>query len=213
MGRFKYCGEIEEIKGTYWDLPADIHAPQARRYIEQLHAEEKALALEQQQAAIDGDHAPGAENADPGELARLREGLETLHQRLEAPDTAKAADAISSTARAMQSAWEISNDLQKLEAKARSQKDVNQALADSAEEFSNAAEAERKKTTGLIAANQKIVNNAFNSYATQIKDLRKQMCEAEYEISQLRTAAKDNKALVSKAARIVKAWEAKEGSE
>ena len=213
MGRFRYVGDVEAIHGQYFDVPDEIKAPQARRWIEALHEEQLQRDLEQQQAAIDGDHAPGPEDADPGELARLREGLETLHQRLEAPDTAKAADAISSTARAMQSAWEISNDLQKLEAKARSQKDVNQALADSAEEFSAAAEAERKKTTGLIAANQKIVNNAFNSYASQIKDLRRQMAEAEYELGQLKAAAKSNKALVSKAAKIVAAWQEQEGSE
>ena len=50
-----------------------IRSPQARRYIRQLHAE--ALDLEQQPSAINGQNTPGAEDADSGDLDRLREEL------------------------------------------------------------------------------------------------------------------------------------------
>lgn len=51
-----------------------IRSPQARRYIRQLNAE--ALNLEQQPAAINGQNTPGTEDADLGNVAGPREGLE-----------------------------------------------------------------------------------------------------------------------------------------
>ena len=53
-----------------------IRSPQSRRYTRSLHADEKALALEQQPPAINGKNAPGSAAANSGDLDRLREELE-----------------------------------------------------------------------------------------------------------------------------------------
>ena len=211
MGQVRYVGDIEAIHGEFFTVPDDLAGAQARRYIEQLHAEQQAeaenLALEQQQAAIDRENTPGTEDTDPGELARLREGLETLHQRLEAPDTAKAADAISSTARAMQSAWSISQKLQSLEQQAREATEAHQLTLDSSETFLREVHAERDRSLAVIKNNQKLSNAALSSASKGIADLRQQLAAAHKEVGELKATASANRALIAKAGKIVKAWE------
>ena len=109
----------------------------------------------------------------------------------------------------MQSSWNISQDLKKLEEDARSQTSLNQALSAEAQTFAESAASERKKTTELIAANQKIVNNAFNSYSGEMKALRNNLAEADHEIRMLKQAASENSALLKKAGKIIKEWEAR----
>ena len=112
-------------------------------------------------------------------------------------------------ARAMQSSWDISRDLQKLEQQARAATEKNQFLADSAETFFRETEQERKKITGVTKANQQLMNQAFTSYSNQIKELRKEKTELEYELGELRSEVKDGRKDLAKLRQILADWEAK----
>ena len=142
------------------------------------------------------------------DLLEVREELAALHTRLQEPDSQKAVETMAATSRAMQSTFEISKEFEKLDHQARQQREANQTLMNQAREYSESADRERKQTDALIKANQKIVNNAFNSYSGEIKNLRKKITEADYEIRMLCQAASENSALIKKAGKIVSAWEA-----
>ena len=207
--RVKYVGDVVPHLTNQWvDVPDDLHLYQATSWIEVNLKEPEIDESESQGQELEEEN--GERFAGVDELGEMREQIAALHGRLSEPDVSRAADAISSTARAMQSSWDISRDLKKLEEEARSQTSRNQALSAEAQTFAESAETERKKTTQLIAANQKIVNNAFNSYSGEMKALRKNLAEADHEIRMLRQAASENSALLKKAGQVIKAWEARE---
>ncbi|QNJ06271.1 hypothetical protein SynMEDNS5_01552 [Synechococcus sp. MEDNS5] len=206
--RVKYVGDVvPHLKNQWVDIPDDLHLYQATSWIEVNLKEPEIDAYEPQGQELEAEVAERVEDVD--ELGEMREQLAALHDRLSEPDVSRAAEAISSTARAMQSSWNISQDLKKLEEQARSQTSHNQALQEQAQSFAKSAEKERKKTTDLIAANQKIVNNAFNSYSSEMKALRNKIAEADHEIRMLKQAASENSALLKKAGKIIKEWEAR----
>ena len=215
MGRFKYVGEVEAIHGQYFEIPDEIQAPQARRYIEQLHEEEIAAAALEQQQRADAERQDAIRNqaSDPGELAELREELEGLHQRLDAPDGAKYIDAIDKNAAAMQSAWSISQNLRVLEEQARAATEQHQYTLDSAETFYREANQERDRTLAVIRANQKIVNGSISSTSKEIANLRQQLADAKTEIGELKASASANRQLINRASQLVKAWESRETGE
>ena len=97
-----------------------------------------------------------------------------------------------------------------IEDQARSQLSRNQELQNQAKLFSEEAQKQQKKTTDLIKANQKIVNNSFSSFSGEIINLKKNLAEADHEIRMLKRAASENSALVKKASSIIKAWEARD---
>ena len=207
--RLRYVGENGDLYGNWYEVPAHIPLPQAANYIEQnfagttdAPAESSGQALE---AAEESERSVAMDRFD-----EMQEQLQFLQDRLEQPDIGSAADAISSSARAMQSSWNISQELQKLEDQARSQLSRNQELQNQAKLFSEEAQKQQKKTTDLIKANQKIVNNSFSSFSGEIINLRKNLAEADHEIRMLKRAASENSALVKKAGSIVKAWEARD---
>lgn len=207
--RVKYVGDVVPHLTNQWvDVPDDLHLFQATSWIEVNLKEPEIDESESQRQELEAENAERFAGVD--ELGEMREQLAALEGRLSEPDVSRAADAISSTARAMQSSWDISRDLKKLEEQARSQTSRNQALSEEAQTFAESAEKERKKTTQLIAANQKIVNNAFSSYSGEMKALRKNLAEADHEIRMLRQAASENSALLRKAGSIIKSWEARE---
>ena len=206
--RVKYVGDVVPHLTNQWvDVPDDLHLYQATSWIEVNLKEPEIDASESQGQELEEANAERFTDVD--ELGEMREQLAALHGRLSEPDVSRAAEAISSTARAMQSSWDISRDLKKLEEEARSQTSRNQALQEQARTFSESATAERKKTTELIAANQKIVNNAFNSYSGEMKALRNNLAEADHEIRMLKQAASENSALLKKAGKIIREWEAR----
>ena len=206
--RVKYVGDVVPHLTNQWvDVPDDLHLFQATSWIEVNLKEPEIDESEPQGQELEAENAERF--ADVDELGEMREQLAALHGRLSEPDVSRAAEAISSTARAMQSSWDISRDLKKLEEEARSQTSRNQALSAEAQTFAESAEKERKKTTQLIAANQKIVNNAFNSYSGEMKALRNNLAEADHEIRMLKQAASENSALLKKAGKIIKEWEAR----
>lgn len=88
MGRFRYAGDIEAIVGRWFEVPDDIKAPQARRYIESLYESEQRESEMELEAASEADwqDTPGEAETNSGELAAMREELAQLHQRLEPPD-------------------------------------------------------------------------------------------------------------------------------
>ena len=210
--RVRYVGDVvPHLKNQWVDIPDDLHLYQATSWIE-VNLKEPAIdepvdELQGQEVAAEVD-ATGPGEMDPVE--QMREQLTELHSRLEQPNVAQHAEAIAATSRAMQSSWDISRDLKKLEEEARAQTAANQSLMTNAKEFAASASAERKKTNDLIAANQKIVNNSFNSYANEMKALRRKITEADSEIRMLREAAAADRAVIQKAAKLVKAWEARE---
>ena len=207
--RVKYVGDVVPHLTNQWvDVPDDLHLYQATSWIEVNLKEPEIDESESQGQELEEEN--GERFAGVDELGEMREQIAALHGRLSEPDVSRAADAISSTARAMQSSWDISRDLKKLEEEAKSQTSRNQALSAEAQTFAESAETERKKTTQLIAANQKIVNNAFNSYSGEMKALRKNLAEADHEIRMLRQAASENSALLKKAGQVIKEWEARE---
>ena len=206
--RLRYVGENAELYGNWYEVPAHIPLPQAGNFIETNFAGTPNESDEPQGQELEAENPERFENVD--ELGEMREQLAELNSRLERPDVSRAADAISSTARAMQSSWNISQDLKKLEERATAQVANNQTLSAEAEAHSIAAQKERKKTTDLIAANQKIVNHAFNSYSGELRTLRKNLAEADHEIRMLKKAASENSALLKKAGSIIKSWEARE---
>ena len=212
MGQVRYVGDIDAIHGEFFTVPDDLAGAQARRYIEALHAEQQAenLALEQQQAAIDRENAPGPEDADPGELARLREGLETLHQRLDEPDASKYETAISRNASAMETTWALSQKLESLQQRAREAVEADEHALNSAEVFYREASQQQERTMAMLRSNQKIVNGSISSTTKGIADLRQQLAAAHKEVGELKAAASANRALIAKAGKIVSAWEARE---
>ena len=209
--RLRYVGENAELFGNWYEVPAHIPLPQAGNFIEQNFAgtpnESDELREKQELEEEDTERASDVDGLDA-----VRQQLEELQGRLSDPgdSVARTSDAIASTARAMQSSWDISRDLKKLEEEARAATSRNQALSAEAQTFAESAEKERKKTTQLIAANQKIVNNAFSSYSGEMKALRKNLAEADHEIRMLKKAASENSALLKKAGSIIKSWEARE---
>ena len=212
MGRFRYAGDIEAIVGRWFDVPDEVKAPQARRYIESLYEAEICESEMELEAATEADweDAPREEEASPGELDSLREELAQLHQRLEQPDINKAVDTIAGTVRAQQSSWDISKELAELEKRALASTATNKHLADTAEVFHREAEQERKKITNLTKANQKIMNEAFTSYSKSLNDLRKQKTELEYELGEMKTELKNNRKDMAKLRKILADWEAKQ---
>ena len=206
--RLRYVGEtVANLTGHWVDVPDDVPLHAATSWIE-LNLAGTPNESEPQGQELEEEDTERFEDVD--ELGEMREQLAILNSRLEQPDISRAADAVSSTARAMQSSWNISQDLKQLEERATAQVANNQALSDEAQAFAESAETERKKTTQLIAANQKIVNNAFNSYSGEMKSLRKNLAEADHEIRMLKKAASENSALLKKAGSIIKSWEARE---
>ena len=210
--RVRYVGDVvPHLKNQWVDVPDDLHLYQATSWIE-VNLKEPAIdepvdELQGQEVAAEVD---GTRFGEMDYLEQMRGELEELHQRLEQPNVAQHAEAIAATSRAMQSSWDISRDLKKLEEDARNQTAANQSLMSNAKEFADSASAERKKTNDLIAANQKIVNNAFTSYSNEMKALRRKITEADSEIRMLREAAAADRAVIQKAAKLVKAWEARE---
>ena len=211
--RLKYVGEsIPELTGHWVDVPANIPLSQCTSWIELNHKAQAAEAEMEGDAADEADWGEPAATQDgtPNEVDLLRETVEELQQRLEQPDASRAADAIASTARAMQASWSISKDLQDLEKRARSSTSKNQHLADTAEVFLRETEQERKKITNLTKANQKIMNEAFTSYSKSLNDLRKQKTELEYELGEMKTELKNNRKDIAKLRKILADWEAKQ---
>ena len=211
--RVRYVGEtVPELTGHWVDVPANIPLPQCTSWIELNHRAEEAEAEMEGDAAAEADWGDpdGTPEAGPSELDSMREELAQLHARLEQPDTAQFAEAIASTSRAMQSSWDISKDLQDLEKRARASTSKNQHLADTAEVFLRETEQERKKITNLTKANQKIMNEAFTSYSNQIKELRKQKAELEYELGELKTEVTNGRKDLAKLRKILADWDAKQ---
>ena len=211
--RVRYVGEtIPELTGHWVDVPANIPLSQCTSWVELNHRAQQEEAAMEVDAAAEGDWGDpdGTEETAPSELDSVRAELAQLHQRLAEPDHAKAADAIASTARAMQSSWDISKDLQELEKRARASTSKNKHLADTAEVFLRETEQERKKITNLTKANQKIMNEAFTSYSNQIRDLRKEKTELEYELGELKTEVKNGRKDLAKLRKILSEWEAKQ---
>ena len=205
--RLRYVGENEELHGNWYEVPAHIPLPQAGNYIEQNFAGTPNEAEESKATSLEEEFSDGLEPVD--RVSEIEFQLAELHDRLEQPDLVKHAETIASATRAVQSSWDISTELKKLEEQARAQVANNQALSAEAEAHLIAAQKERKKTTDLIAANQKLVNHAFNSYSGEMRALRENLAEADQEIRFLRQAASENSALLKKAGMIIKQWEAR----
>jgi len=210
--RLKYVGEaLPHLTGHWVEVPANIPLSQATSWIELNHSVRAQEADVEAPSDEDAEwqNPAAAEESGPSELDLLRESVANLNARLEQPDASRAADAIASTARAMQSSWDISRDLQKLEEQARAATEKNQFLADSAETFFRETEQERKKITGVTKANQQLMNQAFTSYSNQIKELRKEKTELEYELGELRSEVKDGRKDLAKLRKILADWESK----
>ena len=210
--RVKYVGDVVPHLTNQWvDIPDGTPLYAATSWIE-LNLAGTPNGADELRAEQELEEEETGRASDVDGLDAVRQQLEELQGRLSDPgdSVARTSDAIASTARAMQSSWDISRDLKKLEEQARSQVANNQALSAEAQTFAESAASERKKTTQLIAANQKIVNNSFNSYAGEMKALRKNLAEADHEIRMLKKAASENSALLKKAGSIIKSWEARE---
>ena len=209
--RVKYVGDVVPHLTNQWvDVPDDLHLYQATSWIE---VNLKEPEIDEADELSGHEMAQGFDESGPLELdpmVEMRERLDELDSRLAQPDVSKAADAVSSTARAIQSSFTVASELKAIEERALAQASINKTLSEEARTFSENASSERKKTTDLIAANQKIVNNAFNSYSGQMRALRENLAEADQEIRFLRQAASENSALLKKAGKIIKEWEARE---
>ena len=208
MGRVRYVGEVEQIRGEYFTIPDDLAGPQARRYIEEQFAEQQRL--EQQQAEAERQNSFSEETQDPGELDLLREELEAVHQRLDEPDTLKHLEALSANHVAMQASASLASELKGLQDRAREALAADQHTLDSSETFLREVHAERDRTMALIKSNQKIVNSSISSTSREMANLRKQLSAAQAEIGELKAAATAHRQLINKAGKIVKAWEARE---
>ena len=174
--RLKYVSDaIPELQGQWVDVPNSIPLERATAWIEK----DYLARIEQEHAAeITPDHEASSSEADPSELIEW-ESLAALHHRLEAPDTAKAADAIQPQPGQCNQPGK-SQTTSKTE-KACSQTDFNKQLMEQAEKFSSEAASERKRLrTDRCKPEDR--QQRFRSYAEQT---RKQMAEAEYEITQL----------------------------
>ena len=206
--RVKYVGDVVPHLTNQWvDVPDDLHLYQATSWIEVNLKEPEINASEPQGQELEEADTEQVETVD--ELGEMRQQLAILNNRLEQPDVSRAADAVSSTARAIQSSFTVASELKAIEERAIAQASLNKTLSTEAQAFAESAEKERKKTTQLIAANQKIVNNAFNSYSGEMKALRNNLAEADHEIRMLKQAASENSALLKKAGKIIKEWEAR----
>ena len=206
--RVKYVGDVVPHLTNQWvDVPDDLHLYQATSWIEVNLKEPEIDASEPQGQELEEEDAERFEDVD--ELGEMRQQLAELQDLLEQPDVAKHVESVAAASRAMQSSWDISSKLGKLEEQARAQVANNQALSAEAEAHLIAAQKERKKTTDLIAANQKLVNQSFTSYASEMRGLRKSIAEADQEIRFLRQAASENSALLKKAGKIIREWEAR----
>ena len=207
--RLRYVGENEELYGNWYDVPAHIPLPQAGNYIELNLAGTPNEDSDQGPEGSPLEEEIGDDFEDVDRVGALESQLAEIQDLLERPDVAKHVESVGAASRAMQSSWDISSKLGKLEEQARAQVANNQALSAEAEAHLIAAQKERKKTTDLIAANQKLVNHAFNSYSGEMRALRENLAEADQEIRFLRQAASENSALLKKAGKIIKEWEAR----
>ena len=210
--RVKYVGDVVPHLTNQWvDIPDGTPLYAATSWIE-LNLAGTPNGADELRAEQELEEEETGRASDVDGLDAVRQQLEELQGRLSDPgdSVARTSDAIASTARAMQSSWDISRDLKKLEEQARSQVANNQALSAEAQTFAESAASERKKTLDLIKANQRLVNCSLDTHSKSLNTLRRNLSEAEQEVRFLREQAQKDKAVIAKAGKIIRAWEARE---
>ena len=208
--RVKYVGDVVPHLTNQWvEVPDDLHLYQATSWIEvNLAHPQNDETDEAQSAQLEEEEGDGFEPVD--RVSELEFQLAELNNRLEQPDVSRAADAVSSTARAIQSSFTVASELKAIEERAHAQASINKTLSAEAQAFSESAAAERKKTLDLIKGNQNLVNHALNSHSKQLNGLKRSLNEAEQEVRFLREQAQKDKGVIAKAGNIIRAWEARE---
>ena len=210
--RVKYVSDrIPELQGQWVEVPGDVPLDRAAQWIEQ-----NFFAARAEQERIDAEAQFQAEETsaanEVGELDLLREEVAGIHNRLDSGDAAQYAASISNNAAAMQHTFDLSQKLEALRQQASEAVEADQFALDSAETFYREANAERDRTMAVIKSNQKLANASLSSTSKAVAELRQQLAEASREIGELKAAASAHRALITKAGKIIKAWEAREGS-
>lgn len=162
-----YRGDVLELHGTKWDLPRELPIEQAASWIEEQWIREemeKAAAAQEEQmeaeAALEASVPPPSPEPEPEPEVTITPPQD--------PKPVGAADALA-----------ISSALTEQRERARDAAAQNQQILDQIRQAQAEVAEEKKQIIQLTQTNQRLMNQAFSSYATRLK-------EAQVELAMLR---------------------------
>ena len=204
-----YRGDVTELRGTRWDVPAGVPSSSMASWIESQHREQqareaaataKAEADAEAQARESELLAARVEAARTGEAFRtelneLRERIETVRGELETPDAESLMAMNASVMTAFRTAREVLEQVDEAIAKA-------ETLTVSADAMLAEAEAQKQASISVLRTQQDAINGSFETYRVALADLQQQTNDASTAVGRLNAEAQDNRELIRTAGEI-----------
>ena len=209
MALMTYRGEVTELQGKQFDVPAGVPISQAAAWIESQQREQ--LAREAAAAAkAEADReaqvreaellAARIEAAKSGEefrsdLSNLQAQITEVREQLEAPDVEGVLAMHASTMTAFATAREVLQSVDEAIVKA-------ETLQTTAAELLAEAEAARAASIQIAKNEQELINGAFSTYGLALEDLQQQVNDASTRVGELNAEATENRDLIRTASQI-----------
>ena len=209
MATVTYRGDVAELKGSRWDVPAGVPGSQMAAWIESQHREaqaREAAALAKAEADAEAAAreaellAARIEAAKSGEEFRsevesLRVEITDVRQQLESPETA---DLLAVTASAV-TAFNTARDVLERVDEAIATAD---ALQLAAQDLMDEAAAQKQASIDVLKNQQELLNGSFESYRDALAVLEEQTNATEVKVGNLNTLASESAEVVTAAANI-----------
>ena len=206
-----YRGEIEELRGTSWEIPETVPLNGRKAWIESHHREQKAReAAANARAKADAEAqareaellASRVEAAKSGEAFRsdlndLRERIDGMQEQLDSP-TPEAEGLVTmhtSVIAAFTTAKQVLEQVEEAVARA-------DELTSKANALLSDAEDQKQASITLLRNQQDMVNGSFETYRRALATLQEETNQASRSVGALNTAAQDNRELIATAANI-----------
>ena len=209
MAKVTYRGDVSELKGSRWDVPAGVPGSQMAAWIESQHREaqaREAAALAKAEADAEAAAreaellAARIEVAKSGEefrsdLESLRVEITDVREQLQTPD----AEALMAMNASVMSAFTTARDVLERVDEAIARAD---ALQLTAQDLMAEAEAQKQASVDVLRNQQELLNGSFESYRDALAVLEEQANATEVKVGKLNTLASESAEVVTAAANI-----------
>ncbi|QNI55178.1 hypothetical protein SynBIOSE41_02687 [Synechococcus sp. BIOS-E4-1] len=209
MQKVTYRGEIDELKGTSWEVPDSIPLEGRKAWIESQHREaqlESAAEAERQQrerellnARIQQQQTQDTIGQLQADVEQVNAGLAELSERFgTSPDVTAMTEWNAASSAIYARSMLFSEEVAGMQATVSDLLERTTAMAEAAK----TGETLQQQSLALLKNNQEQINGSFETYRRALADLQQQTNDASRSVGALNTAAQDNRELINKAANI-----------
>jgi myosin heavy subunit len=182
-----YRGNVAELQGKKFEVPADVPIEKAAAYIEEQHqAMKETAAAEQLDRAVKQQQATQRKTKKDEQIAALQGRINKLEGMLEAlerdnPDLVALAQVSSNLGNLIYNANQTQKQTEADQIALQATQAATEEALLQAMQLAEEAKKVNAETLATLKANQTITSQAFNSYGSQLQKFRVELTEVEID--------------------------------